>query len=278
MLSEEEAVAACTMLRSVASSKRDALLKRLQSACQAGGTLSLDKSGTELQEEALQLALLMRGLPPTETACHELLQAIRRWQANGEVASFLQYWSQLGLMAGVYATGAGDEVRTAWVDWYRGPPGSARYLPSLLTLREPRALEEFVLQGWAPGRPLIGRESLVTALGSCFADEIRLWLRARGFRVNEDFRSGSSYPHVEDSTVPLLQCSAGLVNTFVLLQQFEWAFEGRNFEDDLWCSSSNTPAPLPQHSFPSTPSPAPRPSHSLFLAHPFRPLPSTALS
>ena len=30
------------------------------------------------------------------------------------------------------------------------------------------------------------------------------------------------------------QCSAGLVNTFVLLQQFEWALEGRSFDDDLW--------------------------------------------
>ena len=34
--------------------------------------------------------------------------------------------------------------------------------------------------------------------------------------------------------MPLLQCSAGLVNTFVLLQQFRWAFEGRRFSDDLW--------------------------------------------
>ena len=88
-------------------------------------------------------------------------------------------------MAGVYATGAGSEVHTSWVDWYRGPPGCARYLPSLPTLRRPGALEEFVLQGWAPSAPLIERDDLVTALGSCFADEIRIWLRARGYRVNE---------------------------------------------------------------------------------------------
>jgi len=148
-----------------------------------------------------------------------------------------QYWEQLGLMAGVYATGAGKEVHTSWIDWYRGPPGCARYLPSLPTLRKADALEEYVLQGWAPEAPLIGNDSLVTALGSCFADEIRIWLRTRGYRVNEDFRRGTAYPHAEDSTVPLLQCSAGLVNTFVLLQQFEWAFEGREFEEDLWCGA-----------------------------------------
>ena len=44
----------------------------------------------------------------------------------------------------------------------------------------------------------------------------------------------TSYPHVEDSTVPLLQCASGLVNTFVLLQQFEWALEGSTYDDDLW--------------------------------------------
>ena len=75
---------------------------------------------------------------------------------------------------------------------------------------------------------------MVTALGSCFADEIRIWLRARGYCVNDDFRSGRSYPHVEDTTVPLLQCSAGLVNTFVLLQQFEWALE---LECSCFCCS-----------------------------------------
>ena len=52
--------------------------------------------------------------------------------------------------------------------------------------------------------------------------------------MNTDFRSGASYPYVEDSAVPLLQCSAGLVNTFVLRQQFEWALEGASYEDDLW--------------------------------------------
>jgi len=44
--------------------------------------------------------------------------------------------------------------------------------------------------------------------------------------------------HPTPDQVPLLQCSAGLVNTFVLLQQFRWAFEGRRFSDDLWVGAS----------------------------------------
>lgn len=149
----------------------------------------------------------------------------------------MQWWEQLGLVAGVYASGPGEEAQTAWVDWYRGPPGTARYLPSLPTLRLPSSLEQYILQGWTPSSPPLLRTSGVCALGSCFADELRLWLRARGYRVNEDFRRGGTYPHVEDSTVPLLQCSAGLVNSFVLRQQFEWAWEGSQFDDDLWCGA-----------------------------------------
>ena len=37
---------------------------------------------------------------------------------------------------------------TTYVDWYRGPPGQARYLPSLPALRSAGALDTFVLQGW----------------------------------------------------------------------------------------------------------------------------------
>ena len=50
-------------------------------------------------------------------------------------------------MAGVVAPNAGKEVHTAWSDWYRGPPGQARYMPSLPVLRSARGLEDFVLQG-----------------------------------------------------------------------------------------------------------------------------------
>ncbi len=38
----------------------------------------------------------------------------------------------------------------------------------------------------------------------------------------------------------MISCSANLVNTAVLLQQFEWAFEGKVFNDDLWIGSKGT--------------------------------------
>ena len=182
------------------------------------------------------MASLMHGLHGQSERA--VIDAIRAHDAEPQVASFLQYWASLSLMTGFCAPGTGDHVQTAYIDWYRGPPGRVRYMPALAALRSD--LEAFILQGWMPTAPPIQRDRLVTALGSCFADEIRIWLRARGYRVNEDFRSGGTYPHLEDSAVPLLQCSAGLVNTFVLRQQFEWALEGATYDDDLWVGAKGT--------------------------------------
>ena len=238
----DAALSLARQLHSISSSMVDALKARLKSSLGApgGARRSLDKSGADIQREALQVCLLMQGRVANEKMGAEALSALRAYDSDHEIASFLQYWASLSLMAGVCAPGQGDDVTTAYVDWYRGPPGQARHMPSLVALRGPGGLEAFVLQGWMPASPPIRRDRLVTALGSCFADEIRIWLRSRGYRVNDDFRAGSSYPHLEDSAVPLLQCSAGLVNTFVLLQQFQWALERKPFDDDLWVGAKGS--------------------------------------
>ena len=89
-------------------------------------------------------------------------------------------------------------VRKGWAESKTGTRALAVMLADPLgkTLATLRAdLDAFVLQGWTPERPPIRRDKLVTALGSCFADEIRIWLRERGYRVNDDFRSGKSCAH-----------------------------------------------------------------------------------
>ena len=189
-----DAQALCTSLRSISSSIRDSLAKRLAAQLTAApdelSKRSIDKSGAEIQAEAMQVALLMQGLPADPATRVAVLDALRCHDDDETIASFLAYWSALGLVAGVYAAGAAREVRTQYVDWYRGPPGQARYMPNIATLRAD--LDTFILQGWTPTAPPICRDRLTTALGSCFADEIRLWLRAKGYRVNDDFRSGKS--------------------------------------------------------------------------------------
>ena len=95
-----------------------------------GGDRSLDKSGEQVQAEALQLCCLMTGRGGHAEAGRKLVSELEAYAAVPEVAAFLRYWAQLSLMAGVVAPNAGTEVHTAWSDWYRGPPGQARYMPS----------------------------------------------------------------------------------------------------------------------------------------------------
>ena len=91
------ATSLCTSLRMFSSQIRDNLSKRLQTRMSAApddlSRRSLDKSGSEVQSEAMQMALLMQGLPADEGTRAEVLTALRAHDANPEVASFLQYWS-----------------------------------------------------------------------------------------------------------------------------------------------------------------------------------------
>lgn len=234
----EQAVQTCLELDAIVARLRQSLLASVASARDAEPSRSswqVDRGGEELQDCALQVALLMGGRAPTDECKRELIGGLRAHDGDERVASFLQRWAQLLLVTGAVATG-NDAPRLAYADWYRGAPGECCHMPSLASLRDGEdGLERFVLHGWLPRTPPIRRDSRVTALGSCFADEVRIWLRERGIAVNADFRTAAgSYPHVEDAFVPLLQCAAGLVNTFVLRQQFEWALDGADFDDDLW--------------------------------------------
>ena len=173
----DAAIALCQTLRTISSTIKENLAKQLKARLQAqqipagGAGRSLDKSGAEIQAEALQIALLMSGRPADEAARTKAIAELHaRKDDDPQIAGFLQYWATLGLVAGVYAPGAGIEVRTAYMDWYRGPhtsspcalharvhegasslfhryrgpPGRARYMPGLAAVRAD--LEAFILQ------------------------------------------------------------------------------------------------------------------------------------
>ena len=154
-MSERDAAQLCTTLRSMASTICDSLTKRLQSQLgePGGGDRSLDKSGEQVQAEALQLCCLMTGRGGEAEAGRKLVTELEAHAAAvPEVAAFLRYvlhlhlqlrlhlhhllslftttittttttstfssryWAQLSLMAGVVAPNAGQEVHTAWSD------------------------------------------------------------------------------------------------------------------------------------------------------------------
>ncbi len=108
--------------------------------------------------------------------------------------------------------------------WFRGE--HTNFNPTRARLAATGAVEEFVLKGWVPPAPLISPATQITAFGSCFAANISNWLSKRHFRVlNKDESAKDAY---------VVTCGEGMVNSFVIRQQFEWAWEGRVFDQPLW--------------------------------------------
>lgn len=115
---------------------------------------------------------------------------------------------------------AGGEFRT----WFRGAHTHAN--PDVARMFAVDAARRYVLQGWQPPRPMIGPDTQITAFGSCFAANISNWLSRRRFRVlNRQERARRAY---------VVACGEGMVNSFVIRQQFEWAWEDKVFDGELW--------------------------------------------
>ena len=115
---------------------------------------------------------------------------------------------------------AGKEYRT----WFRGEHTNA--LPHDRHFYKAGGIEKYVLQGWTPETPSIDARTQVTAFGSCFAANISNWLSKRSYNVlNKAEDAGNAY---------VVECGEGMVNSFVILQQFEWAWEDKVFDQALW--------------------------------------------
>jgi hypothetical protein len=109
--------------------------------------------------------------------------------------------------------------------WYRGD--SCNFNPDAKNLERPDAVIRHVVGAWAPERPMIGPETRICAFGSCFASHISAWLATSKFHVLTTEAGAAQKTYV-------VQFGEGLVNSYSLLQQFEWAFEGKVNEVPLW--------------------------------------------
>nr|MBN2277215.1 GSCFA domain-containing protein [candidate division Zixibacteria bacterium] len=127
----------------------------------------------------------------------------------------------------------GDDIeRAAHRTWYRG--GICNFIASKQNMREPQAIEKYILKGWPPNSPIISKQSKILAFGSCFARHISEYLGQRGYLVGAAREGLDTY---------IIRCGAGMVNTFSVLQQLEWAYENRNFSENLWYDSEKELAP-----------------------------------
>ncbi|MGB0507447.1 MAG: GSCFA domain-containing protein, partial [Pikeienuella sp.] len=114
----------------------------------------------------------------------------------------------------------GSEYRT----WFRGE--NMNILPHNRSFYRPNGISKFVLEGWMPEEPAITVDSQITAFGSCFAANISNYLSRRNYSVmNRAEDAARAY---------VVACGEGMVNSFVILQQFQWAWEDRNFDQELW--------------------------------------------
>ncbi|MBL0373214.1 GSCFA domain-containing protein [Rhizobium sp. KVB221] len=109
--------------------------------------------------------------------------------------------------------------------WFRGE--NSNFNPKLANLRGADSALKFVVKGWEPQDAFIKKETKVVAFGSCFASNITRWLAKRNYSVLTDREESKSSSYV-------VRFGEGMVNTFVIRQQFEWAFEGKRFEEALW--------------------------------------------
>ncbi|MCW8970056.1 MAG: GSCFA domain-containing protein [Rhodospirillales bacterium] len=117
--------------------------------------------------------------------------------------------------------------------WYRGK--HTNFIPSKESLKEPGCLEDYVFLGWLPGSPVIDRSSRITAFGSCFAANISNYLHERGYKL---------LCKSLDLDAHIIRFGEGIVNSFTILQQLEWALEGRAMPENIWFGPKKEIAPV----------------------------------
>ncbi len=81
-----------------------------------------------------------------------------------------------------------------------------------------------VVKGLVPDKPLITKQTKIVAFGSCFAEHISGYLHKAGYNIATK----------QDDIAYISRLGDGIVNTSSVLQQFEWAWEGKQPQTELW--------------------------------------------
>jgi hypothetical protein len=124
----------------------------------------------------------------------------------------------------------GNDRRTEGSTWYRGE--QVNFMPSRTNLFEKNAIRDYVLSGWLPPKPFIAKDHYITAFGSCFAANVTQFLKRRGYKVIGD----------DESKSYVICCAEGMVNTYAVAQQFQWAYGEREFDESLWFDETGAEA------------------------------------
>jgi len=124
---------------------------------------------------------------------------------------------------GIIRVKSDEDLQTFNGSWYRGQ--STNFIPSKKMLDANSAFKRFIIKGYEPPAAFIDKSTVVTAFGSCFAQNISKWLISNGYNVLGKKLSLNSH---------IIRFGEGLVNTFAILEQLEWALENKSLEEGLW--------------------------------------------
>lgn len=106
--------------------------------------------------------------------------------------------------------------------FYRGE--TVNFHPKDASLDKSTAIEEYLIHGWMPERGFVDRSTPIVAFGSCFAGNIAKYLHGRDYTVLTK----------RDNKAYVTKMGDGIVHTFAIRQQFEWAWLNKTPSQDLW--------------------------------------------
>lgn len=121
-----------------------------------------------------------------------------------------------------YSSFKDGRVKRRSKGFYRGD--TANFLPSDVTYAREGVIGEYLVKGTVPPAPFIDEETNIVAFGSCFAGHISNFLKDRGYNIATK----------KDGTAYISRMRDGIVNTFAIRQQFEWAWLNQSPQVDLW--------------------------------------------
>jgi Flp pilus assembly protein TadD len=106
--------------------------------------------------------------------------------------------------------------------YYRGE--HTNFYPKDDSFQDDKVVSTHMVRGLVPPEPLFDEKSWIVAFGSCFAAHVSDYLYELGYNVATK-QGGAAY---------VSRMGDGIVNTFAIRQQFEWAWKGKQPQVDLW--------------------------------------------
>ncbi len=145
--------------------------------------------------------------------------------STAEVGGHLVQTAPAGRRPNVEAEMDGRQIKAGYT-WFRGEHTS--FLPNKALLAAPDAIQKYILHGLMPAEPFISAETRITAFGSCFAANISKYLNSKHYNV---MTKGDTKAYV-------VIHGEGMVHSYAIRQQFEWALEGKEVNTELWHDKS----------------------------------------